>query len=139
MSYSEQKYQTRQFFTAVLAQSFGTATAASAVGCDLTIAVPVVKFKRRTQVNAVRMIPTVVVDDGSTAVKAHFLNGTDTFAVVTLTTNTVGVACDGTINTTYNILAAGAAPTVKVTGTATASADAMGTYNIFYELQELYA
>lgn len=118
---------------------FGTATASGTDGANTTPTVYLPKFFRRTKVNKVRMIVRTIPDSGSTALKAHFLNGTDTFAVVTLTTATAGQALDATVTAGSATFAADGQPTVKVTGTATASADAQGKYDIYFEQQELFS
>ena len=136
MAYSDPKFQIAYERIVLQATSFGTATAASAVGCDLDLSAVAIlpKFIRRVEVKAIRVRCTVIPDAGSTAVKLHFLNGTSTFGVVTLTTATAGQWIDGTVTASNAIIAANDQPTCKTTGTATASADAMGTYEITFEL-----
>jgi hypothetical protein len=139
MGYSDQKYYSKDFYTAGKAVTFGTATAANSTGCDLTIAtfLPPVRNKRM-KVVGIKMIPTTAPDSGSTAIKAHFLNGTTTFGVVTLTTSTVGQTLEGVVTDAYSTFTASQAiPTLKMTGTATASADVNGVYDIYFETQEL--
>jgi len=121
--------------------SFGTTTASATDGANTTPTCQLPPFVRRSAITAIRMIPTVIPDTGSVAVKAHFLNGTDTFGVVTLTTASVGKVLEGTIDTSYNTFTgtdSAGIPTVKVTGTATASGDAQGSYDIYFEVQELF-
>ena len=139
MSYSDQKFYARVYAKVQQACSFGTTTASSATGADTTPTCYLPQFDRRTKLNAVKMTVTVIPDAGSTALKAHFLNGTDTFSVVTLTTATAGQVLTGVMDTSYNTFAADSAPTVKVTGTSTASADAQGAYDIYFEQQELFS
>lgn len=139
MSYSNQMYDARKQAMVAHAVSFGTTTASSATGANTTPVLYLPKFERRVQVNKVRMAVTTIPDDGSTALKANFLNGTNTFATVALTTATLGQVLDGTVSTSYNTFTAGVQPTLTVTGTATATADAQGSYHIYFEVQELFA
>lgn len=139
MSYSNQMYDARSQVMVAHALSFGTTTASSTIGADTTPTLYLPKFERRTKVNQVRMTVTTIPDAGSTALKANFLNGTDTFATVALTTATAGQVLDGTVSATYNTFTADAQPTLTVTGTSTASGDAQGSYHIYFETQELFS
>jgi len=131
--YTDPSLQVVHFDQVQPATSFGTATAASAVGCDFTGVGALPKFTKRLKVSKVRFKCTVIPDSGSTAVKAHLLNGTNTFAVVTLTTATAGQWLDGTVTSANATIDADVVPTINTTGTATASADAMGTYEVYFE------
>jgi hypothetical protein len=138
MSYSDFKSTNRYTLLMKAAGSYGTATAAATNGADVDgPALP--EFTRRTKVNKVKLLVTTAPDNGSTNLVAHFLNGTDTFATVTLTTATAGEVLDGTVTAANAIFDADEAPTTKVTGTATASADANGAYDIIFDVVELYA
>lgn len=139
MAYDNATFAARAFVKVQNAVSFGTATASATDGANITPTCPLPQFPRRTAVNKVQMIVTTAPDSGSTALKAHFLNGTSTFGVVTLTTATAGQVVNGTITTANSTFTAASAPTVKLTGTATASADANGSYDIYFETQELAA
>jgi len=131
--YTDPSLQASHFAQVQPATSFGTATAASATGCDLTGVGALPKFTKRIKVDKVRFKCTVIPDAGSTAVKANLLNGTNTFAVVTLTTATAGQWLDGVVAAANATINADVVPTINTTGTATASADAMGTYEIYFE------
>lgn len=139
MSYSDAKYDARVWVRVAEAQSFGTATASSATGADTTPTLYLPTFPRRTRINAVKMTVTTIPDAGSTALVASFKNGTSTFATVTLTTATAGQVLTGSVTAANAIIAAAGQPTLVVTGTATASADAQGSYTIDWEQQELFA
>ncbi len=139
MSYSNQMYDARKLSMVLYAASFGTTTASSATGANTSPTVYFPKFERRTKINKVQMIVTTIPDDGSTALKANFLNGTATFATVALTTATAGQVLEGTVTASNATFTASSAPTVTVTGTSTASADAQGSYTVFFEAQELFA
>lgn len=142
MSYSNSRFDVRYIQPVALARSLGTATASGDDDFDLSGADSLVKcpkFWRRSVVNKARMIVTTIPSDAAVALQAHFLNGTDTFGVVTLTTATLGQVFDVTLDTAYNTFTASAQPTIKTTGTSTASADAAGSYNVFFEVQELFS
>lgn len=138
MAYSDQKFYTRVMSLISAPVSWGTATASATDGHDITDQTPVLpKFFRRTAVGAIRMRCTVIPNAASTAVKAHFLNGTSTFGVVTLTTATAGQILDGTVTSSNGTFTASGQPTVKLTGTATASAAANGSWEVWFETTEL--
>lgn len=137
MGYSDQKFYARHPRTAALAASFGTATAAGAAGFTAATVTPLPKLFRRTIINKVRLRCTSAPNAVATALVGQFLNGTDTFATVVLTTATVGQFLDAVIAPLFNTLALDATPTMNRTGTATASGDAAGAYDIIFEEQEL--
>ena len=139
MSYSDAKYDARVWVRAADAASFGTATASATDGANTTPTVYLPQFDRRTRINALKLIVTTIPDSGSTALVAQFLNGTSTFATVTLTTATAGQVLTGSVTAANAIFAADSQPTITVTGTATASGDAQGAYHIDWEQQELYS
>lgn len=139
MSYSDQKFQTRVNGILSPNTSWGTATASSATGHDTTGVVVLPKLFRRTAINNLRMRCSVIPNAASTVVKANFLNGTNTFAVVTLTTATAGQILDATVTATNGTFAADGQPTVNLVGTATASAAASGSWEVWVEAQELFS
>jgi hypothetical protein len=136
MGYSDQKYYAR-VPVALNSASWGTATAASATGHDLTITAYIPQFVQKTKVNKVQLVCTVIPDAGSTAVKASFMNGTSTMGTAVLTTATAGQVFITTISTN-NTFTASSAMSIKLTGTATASGDANGSYILLAETQELF-
>ena len=138
MGYSDQKYQTRVDIREGSAVSFGTATASGAIAS--TDVANMKKFKRRTQVNSIRLHVTTIPNAASTALIASFLNGTNTFGTAVLTTAASDAYVDVTITTASNaIFAAADEMKVNIAGTATASAAAIGAYDIWMEVQELPA
>ena len=137
MGYSDQKFYA-QMPVVLHSASWGTATAASSTGHDLTIAAYIPQFTQKTKVNKVQLVCTVIPDAGSTAVKAHFLNGTTTMGTAVLTTATAGQVFITSV-TTNNTFTASSAMSIKLTGTATASADANGSYILAVEAQELFS
>jgi len=138
MAYSDQKFYVRPLLLWGQAVSFGTATASSTTGHNVTDSVKQLpNFKRRCVVNKLYLHCTTIPDTGSTALKASFLNGTTTFGTVILTTATADQELTVTIDTDYNVISSGVQPTVTITGTATASADVAGSYDIWAEVQEL--
>lgn len=139
MGYSDPKFYARELNLVAVAASFGTATANSATGANATAVAALPKFFRKTTVNKVRLRCTVIPNASSTALVASFVNGTNTFATVTLTTATVGQFLDGVVTASNATIAADAAPTINLTGTATASAAANGSYDVLFETQESFA
>jgi hypothetical protein len=145
MSYSDPKYYARSMQPAAFALSFGTATAAGTASNTLSAAEAgaLPKFKRKTSISAIRMRCTTIPNASATAVIAQFKNGTSVFGTVVLTTATAssgGQQLDGVITSAANaVLAADTRPTVDITGTFTASAGAVGAYDIWFETQEQYA
>jgi len=139
MAYPDQKYYSRPLQLLAQAASFGTSTAGDTVGHDLTdVYAGLPKFIRKSQIKALRVRCTVIPDAGSTALVAHFLNGTDTMGTITLTTATADQFFDVTLTAANTIFAADGQPTIKTTGTSTASGDAQGSYDIWAEIQELF-
>ena len=137
-TYDNDMFDARAMVKVQNAVSFGTTTASATDGANTTPTCYLPQFFRRCKVNKVEMVVTTIPDAGSTALKASFLNGTDTFATVTLTTATAGKVLHGSVTAANSTFTASAAPTVVVTGTSTASADAQGSYDIYFEVQELF-
>ena len=136
MGYPDQKFYAK--FPIVLnSSSWGTSTANSATGHDLTIAAYIPQFTQKMKVNKAQLVCTVIPDAGSTAVKAHFLNGTTTMGTAVLTTATAGQVFITSV-TTNNTFTASSAMSIKLTGTATASGDANGSYILAVEAQEIF-
>lgn len=138
MSYSDQKFYSRAVRRMVSAGSYGTATASATNGCN-GAGPTLPKLIRRSAVTAVQVRVTTIPDTGSTGAVLQFLNGTNTFATLAVTTASANQVLAGTINTAYNVFDADAQPTTKITGTATASGAANGAYDVDFELQEAYA
>lgn len=138
--YADPQFQVEQLIPVAFAVSFGTATASAATGINEADCVPSMpKFIQRTQVKNIRLRCTVIPDAGSTAVKASFMNGTATFGTAILTTATADQFIDATITSVANsVFADDGQVVVKLTGTATASADANGTYDVWMVVQNLY-
>lgn len=140
MSYSDARFDSRTLVSGGFATSFGTATASSATGHDLSdVAATLPKFKRRGKITAWRLRCTTIPDAGSTAVKAHLMNGTTTIGTAVLTTATADQWLDGSVTAANSTFTADTQLTINLTGTATASADANGAYDIWFEVQELYS
>ena len=138
MGYSNSEFQVRVDVREGSAVSFGTATASGAVAS--TDVANMKKFKRRTKVNSIRLHVTTIPNAASTALVASFLNGTNTFGTAVLTTAALDAYVDVTITTASNaIFAAADEMKINVSGTATASAAALGAYDIWIEQQEQFA
>jgi hypothetical protein len=136
MGYPDQKFYAK--FPVVLhSASWGTATAGNSTGHDLTITAYIPQFVQKMKVNKVQLVCTVIPNAASTAVKAHFLNGTTTMGTAVLTTATAGQVFITSV-TTNNTFTASSALSLKLTGTATASAAANGSYILAVEAQEIF-
>lgn len=136
MSYSDQRFQTRQFKLGAPSASFGTATAAGAAGHTATDVVELPAFIRKTRITGIRLKVRTIPNAASTALIARAMNGTATIGTAVLTTATLGQVVDFTLSTGTE-LAANAEPTVNLVGTATASGAASGAYDVFFEFNEL--
>ena len=137
MAYSDQKFYANFPVVLAYAASFGTATASATDGHNLSSVVYLPQFLNKTKVNKVQLVCTTIPDAGSTAVKAHFMNGTTTMGTAVLTTATAGTVFKTTV-TTNNTFTASSAMTINLTGTATASGDANGSYIVMVDCQELF-
>lgn len=108
-----------------------TATASGHV-VTTTDQAEMVSFNMPAQVSAVRV--KTVTAPTPTGVTLNFLNGTNTFAVVTPAG--AGTSANATITTTNARFAAGGEPTLTVIGTGTASAaQVAGVYDIYFETE----
>lgn len=137
-TYSDQKYYSRVFVPAGFAVDFGTATATVDASTDVAATLP--KFKRRTQINAVRLRCTTIPNANSTVLLANFVNGTNTFGTAVITTAAADGFVDGVITSAANaIFAADGQPKVNMAGTHTASGVDQGDFDIWFEVQELFA
>lgn len=140
MAYTDGRYDARPWVPAKLAFSLGTTTAAGTAAIASGYTIPVLpQFDRRTRINAIKMTVTTIPNAASTALVGAFLNGTDTFGSVTLTTATAGQVLAATMTAANAIIAADSAPTFTLAGTATASGSANGAYDIHFEQQELFS
>lgn len=139
MSYSDGKFQASVPGILSPVNTWGTATASGAVGHDTTAVIGLPKYFKATKITDIKMRCTVIPNAASTTVKANFLNGTNTFATVTLTTATAGQVLDATMTASNGSFAADAGPTVNLVGTSTASAAASGSWEVFAETQELFS
>jgi hypothetical protein len=138
MGYSDQKFHSRPLQLWGQAVSFGTATASATDGILVTDAAPSLpKMIRKTQINSLRLRCSVIPDTGSDVVVATFNVGGAEFGTAVLTTATADQHIDVTITTaSNNVIAADGQLIVGVTGTATASADVNGSYDVWAEVQE---
>lgn len=138
MGYSDQKFYARPL-VALGAFDLGTSTGAGTASNSLTQTAANVlpAFARRTQVGNVQVECITAPNAAATALVLSFLNGTATFAAVTLTTATVGQVISGVMTAANAIFAAGGQPTEGLIGTFTASGGTAGKYSIQFEQQEL--
>lgn len=138
MGYSDQKFYARNY-DRVTEATVATGTATASGANTLTSQGRLPRFPRRTQVNTVRVEVITAPAANLTNVVLAFLNGTNTFATATVGTNTAGTSVTGTVNVAYNVLAADVKPTITVVGTATASGQNYGAYDVYFETQELFS
>lgn len=162
MGFADQKYYTRNMrMIADSKAASGTFTASSTANA-LTTAYPLPTFTRNIRIDAVKY---VVVAAQKTGASIHsLLNGTNTFATTTMSStdavgkiynwtlvNTASLATNTFTNTlpnfstvvltnttTTNWAAVGSATNISVTiaGTATASGDTFGAFELFIEAPE---
>jgi hypothetical protein len=139
MGYSDQKFYSRPLQLWGQAVDFGLSVATTVAVTDAVTQLP--KFIRKSQVNAIRLRCTTIPNADATALTVSVLNGTSTMATAVITTATADQHIDATVVTTndVNVFAADAQPTISITGTATATDDSMGDFDIWAEVQEEYA
>jgi hypothetical protein len=138
MGYSDQKFQSRPLVNA--GTITGTATASgtnSPTGTDLNVAPP--QFIRKTVINSVNVECAKAVPANFTSLKFILKNGTNTAGSVTVGTGTAGQVFAASLTAGSNTYAAGAGPTFVLDGTSTASGQSLGTFNVFFEVQELFS
>jgi hypothetical protein len=141
MAFSDQKFITRVLVPAGFnVTSTATITASGHVVTN-TAAYRLPKFLRRTKISAIRAKVVTAPNAGATSTRMVFLNGTSTFAVVTVSTNTAGVSVDATMTDANATFAADVEPTVNVlsTGTASSAAVTQGNYDLYFEQAEQYS
>ena len=137
--YSDPQFRVEVFMPFAFAASLGTATASATNGILGADVVPMPKFVQRSQVKNIRMRCTVIPDAGSTAVKVSFLNGTNTFGTAVITTATADQWIDATITSAaHAVFADDGEIKVNVSGTATASADANGSFDFWVNYRNLF-
>ncbi len=163
MGYSDQKYYDRNFTMIADSKAASGTFTANSTANSLTSAYPLPKFQRNVRIDKLRY---VVVAASKTGQAIHsLLNGTNTFATATISsTTTAGSIVDWTLTntaslatntftntlpnfstivltntTTTNWAAIGSSTTITVTiaGTATASADSFGAFELFAEVPEV--
>jgi hypothetical protein len=141
MGYSDPEYNVSIEVPVGFSVNVGTMTAtASAHVVTNTAVTTLPKFKRRTKVNSIRVQIITAPAAGANGTTLNFLSGTNVFASAVVGTNTAGAAVDATMTAANATFAADGQPTVNAVSTATASeTKAQGTYNIWFEVQELPA
>lgn len=104
----------------------GTATANAADGTNVTT--QLFATTRQIDISKIRVLVTVVPKTGLMALIVKVMNGTNTVGSATMGTNTAaGNYKDATLVTSNTRIAADAVLTCVVTGSATASADTIGS------------
>lgn len=137
MGYSNPEYQTRQLVNIGMITGTATASGTNALtGGDLKFTPP--KFVRKTKINTVRFESAIATPANWTGLVFKVLNGTSTVGTSTAS-GTAQQVLTPTLTAALCTFAADANPTFEINGTSTASGQSLGTYNIFAEVQELYA
>jgi hypothetical protein len=137
MPYTDPKFQVNVPGILSPPTSWGTATVSGAIATTGIVVLP--KFFKAEKFTSINARCTVIPNAASTALVANFLNGTNTFATITLTTATAGQVVSGVVTESNATFAAAGQPTVNLNGTATASAAAQGSWEIFAETKEAYS
>lgn len=116
----------------------GTSDGTTIIGLERIPTLP--KFKRRTKVNAVRFRCTSAPNSELTNLTARFYNQSIGFATVALSGASVDDIIDGVITAgeTRSIFELETRPVVHITGTATGASDSLGSFDVWFELEELY-
>lgn len=138
MSYSDQKYYSRPL--GQLNTFTGTATASGTnaiTGADIKTQPQNLPFPRKTLVNFIEITNQIAPAANWTALKLIAKNGTSTVgSVANVGTFTAGQT--GTLTASNGTFTAGSALTWVFDGTGTASGQAIGTFVVGAETQELY-
>lgn len=137
-SYASPNFNVRTFIPAGFAVDLGVSGATTIAATDRAATLP--KFKRRTEISAIRLRCTTIPNANATNLVVSFLNGTDTFATATVTGASADDFIDATVVTTgdVNVIAKDVQPTVSVAGTATGASDSLGDYDIWFEVEEKF-
>lgn len=165
MAYNDSNFNTRVTRSVVgtpqAGVAFGTFTSGAGTN-TITDQVPVLPtFYRATKVTAINVYPVVAANNKSDFTMI-FLNGTNTMATLAITSATPGAGTwaratmstashtntEATLVSPSNpsglfvqgnvVMTASTLPTIKILGTATASADVIGTYYVEFEVQEVF-
>jgi hypothetical protein len=138
MGYSDQKFYSRPLGYVAIAD-MGTATATGTASNSLAqpTASPLPAFARRTAIGNIQVLVIAAPNASATVQVLSFLNGTNTFATVTVTTATASQVLSAVMTASNATFAAGGQPTYNLIGTFTASGGTGGKYEILFEQQEL--
>jgi hypothetical protein len=124
MAYTDPQFTVQA--TKLLNPVTGTATASATNGTNVTV--QLYSPTRKLDVNKLRLVVAVVPKTGAMALIVNIMNGTNTVGSATMGTNTTaGSFIDATLVTSNTRVNADSVLTAVVTGSATASADTIGT------------
>lgn len=137
-SYAAPNFNVRSFVPVGFGVDLGVSGGTTVAVTDRAASLP--KFKRRTEVSAIRMRCTAIPNAEATNLVVSFLNGTSTFATATITAASADAFVDATVVTTgdVNVFAKDVQPTVNVAGTATGASDSLGDFDIWFEVEEKF-
>ena len=139
MGYSDQKFQTRSMERVLLITGTATASGTNALtGADLKTEGQPTKFIRRSVVTNIEVVNHTAPAANSGSFKLIVKNGTNTVAVDTgLGSGAAGDARISASTAANSTFTASGAPTFVVDGTSTASGQSLGTFAVWFEVQEL--
>lgn len=142
MGYSDQKYYSRPLVKVVGALAFGSSTAAGTASNSLVqpTGTYLPAFLRRTQITGLKAIAATAANVNAFPVSIVLFNGTATagqIQIAVTTGGTQGQVFTGTMTAANAVFAAGGQPTVGLVGTFTASGGTSGTWDIYFEQDEL--
>jgi hypothetical protein len=139
MGYSDQKYYARPLVKVASAVAFGTSTGAGTASNSLAqpTGTYLPQYIRRTQITGVKVVAATAIAANANPVSLNLINGTNTFAAVAVGTATQGQTFSGVVTASNAVFAAGGQPTMNLIGTWTASGGTSGTWDIYFEQEEL--
>jgi len=139
MGYSDQKYYARPLVKVASAIAFGTSTGAGTASNSLAqpAASQLPEFINRTKITMVEAIAVTAIAANANPVNLTILNGTNIVAQIPVGTFTAGQVGTATVTSANAVFTAGTQPTMALIGTFTASGGTSGTWDLYFEQQEL--
>jgi len=140
MGYSDQKYYARPFVKVAGAIAFGTSTGAGTASNSLAqpAASQLPSFLRRTAVTGLKAIAVTAPNANATPLALTIYNGTAVLGTISCA-GTIGQVFTGVVTAANSTFTAGGQPTMGLIGTFTASGGTSGTWDLYFEQEELPA
>lgn len=140
MGYADQKFYSRKFMPVGFNVDYGTGTGTGSDDYTMSdVHAPIPKFERRSKVSAFRFRCTTAPEADATSLVAAVKSGTNTFGTAVLTTATADQIVDGVITSAANsVVGTDVQPTIDLVVTSTGTDDALGDYDVWFEVQELF-